>query len=304
MDPALRGYTAAVLDGAPESARPGIATELEEVAELVGRTTRLADVLTDVVVSPAVRRAIAAELLEGKVDPRALRVAVRALTAVRAPGAVSALHDAAAEVRHIAEFGIEELESEEPLLGHSPERARAAGYAEAVFEEIADADTLTATERELYEVARMVDASPSLRGALADPGRSIGDRRRLLGALLVGKVSAQTARLAVAALHGRVRDVVGALDWMVELAARARGWRLARVRCARDVPDAQRTALSAALRQVVGQPVELQLREDPSLLGGVVIEVGDLLIDASARHRLDQLHEQLVGAFGSERGDR
>ena len=93
---------------------------------------------------------------------------------------------------------------------------------------------------------------------------------------------------------GRARDIVATLDALVIDAARARGWRVARVHAADQVDDAQRRDLTEALARLAGNPVELQVTIDPELLGGVVVQVGDLLVDGSARHRLDELKEHLL----------
>jgi F-type H+-transporting ATPase subunit delta len=62
------------------------------------------------------------------------------------------------------------------------------------------------------------------------------------------------------------------------------------------VNDDQRRVLSEALAVLTGHPVELQVTIDAHLLGGVVVQVGDLLVDGSARHRLDQLKEHLLAS--------
>ena len=60
---------------------------------------------------------------------------------------------------------------------------------------------------------------------------------------------------------------MASLDWLVEQAAEARGWRVARVRSARPLDDDERRSLAQALQRVTGQPVELQVTEDAALLG-------------------------------------
>jgi F-type H+-transporting ATPase subunit delta len=87
---------------------------------------------------------------------------------------------------------------------------------------------------------------------------------------------------------------VATLDALVVDAARARGWRVARVHAADTVDDGRRAELGEALGRLTGGPVELQVTVDHDLLGGVVVEVGDLLVDGSARHRLDELREHLL----------
>jgi F-type H+-transporting ATPase subunit delta len=60
------------------------------------------------------------------------------------------------------------------------------------------------------------------------------------------------------------------------------------------VGETQQRELSEALGVLAGNPVDLQMSIDPELLGGVVVQVGDLLVDSSTRHRLDELKEHLV----------
>jgi F-type H+-transporting ATPase subunit delta len=115
--------------------------------------------------------------------------------------------------------------------------------------------------------------------------------------LLSGKVPVTTERLArYAVTGGRARDIVGTLDFLVELTAQARGWRIARVRAAAPIDDAQRTELSDSLGALAGQPVELQVEVDESLLGGALIQIGDLQVDATARGRIDALREHIIPA--------
>ena len=50
------------------------------------------------------------------------------------------------------------------------------------------------------------------------------------------------------------------------------------------------------MRDLTGGPVELLVTEDSELIGGAVVTVGNLLVDASIQHKLDQIQEQLVGS--------
>jgi F-type H+-transporting ATPase subunit delta len=61
--------------------------------------------------------------------------------------------------------------------------------------------------------------------------------------------------------------------------------------------DAERNALAARLREQVGHDVILETDVDPDLLGGVVVQIGDRLIDASTRAKLTAMRERLVGAL-------
>ena len=113
--------------------------------------------------------------------------------------------------------------------------------------------------------------------------------------LLRGKVSTPALSLiGYVVAVGRARDLVGTLDFLVEQTAKARGWRIARVRAAEAVEPAQAERLSESMAALAGAPVELQVIIDPTLLSGTVIQIGDLQVDASARGKIDALREHLV----------
>ena len=110
--------------------------------------------------------------------------------------------------------------------------------------------------------------------------------------LLSGRTSELTSRLAAyAVVGGRARDLVGTLDWLVDRVAEERGWRVARVRTALAIDPATAERLATSLRTLVGRPVELEVDTQPELLGGVLVEVGDLRVDATARGRLQAMRE-------------
>ena len=209
---------------------------------------------------------------------------------------LTALNELADLALQFVELGPQQFEAEEPLFGRVGARHLASGYATAVFEDIAAVSELEEIEDQLFRFARTVDSNEGLRRALADSSRPVSDRRNLVSDLLDGKVNPVTVRLAWSAMLSRSRDPSGALDWMAERVAEARGWRVARVSTARDLETSERTDLARALEELTGNPVELLVTEDARLLGGAVITVGNLLVDASAQHRLEQLYEQLLGS--------
>jgi F-type H+-transporting ATPase subunit delta len=173
-----------------------------------------------------------------------------------------------------------------------------------VFEDLSTAQ-LEEVEDELFRFTRTVADTPSLRAAMANGDLPLDVRQGLVRQLLEGKVEAATLQLVEYTLAGgRPRDLVGTLDWLVEETAKARGWRVARVRSARTLADDERETLAQSLTQLSGHPVELQVTVEPELLAGVVVEVGDRRLEATARDRLDQLREHMGGAAWEDRLNR
>ena len=294
MNPSLEGYAAAIFEGAGPEESASLSDELNSFKHLVGTSAPLRVTLADTSVAAAARRAIVWELLEGKVSERARRLAAYAVSAVRAPEVLSALgwlsHRAGAA------GGIELS-----LLGHIGARQRVGGYATAVFEEAGLAE-LEEVEDQLFRFARIVESFPDLLAKMTDREVPAAARRAVVDDLLADKVEPATLRLAkFVVAGGRARDFVGLLDWLVERSADARGWRVARVRAAEPLDDAQRNSLASALSRLSGAPVDLQVTLDRALIGGVVVGIGNLRVDASARGRLEALREELLPT-GPDRG--
>jgi F-type H+-transporting ATPase subunit delta len=193
-------------------------------------------------------------------------------------------------VRHSAEG----QHVEEPALSLTDARRRVSGFATAIHEDLSTAQ-LESVEDDLFRFARIVASTANLRAALVDRDLDVEARQGLVSQLLEGKVQAASVALVrYAVAGGRARDIVGTLDFLVEQTARARGWRIARVRAAAPIEEAQRGSLSDSLAQLAGAPVELQVVVDEALLSGAVIQIGDLQVDASARGRIDALREHLM----------
>lgn len=290
MNPSLQGYAAAVLGAVPAGSREQVAAELRAVDALISDSGELFTALTDTAVPGPARRAVLAELLQGKVSDAVRRVSVFAGGAVSAPEVPVAIGWLCVRAAQLAEGDVRP----EPPLGLMAARRRVAGFATAVFEEL-PTDELEDVEDELFRLTRTVEGMPALRHALGDRDLPLDARHGIVDDLIGAKVRPATLALVHYAIEGgRARDIVGTLDFLVEQTAAARGWRVARVLAGQPVDDDERRELSAALTRLAGSPVELQVTVDPHLLSGVLVRVGDLQVDSTARGRLDALREHLL----------
>ena len=300
MKPKLAGYAAAILEAADSGALTDLAGELEAIEQLVQSNPTLESALTDTTLRGPVRRAVMLDLLNTKVSDPARRLAAFACAAVRAPDVPAALAWIATRARHAAE-GQNDAETPLSLL---QSRQRVGGFASAVHEDLSHAE-LESLEDDLFRFARIVASTPALRSALVDRELAVDARQGLASQLLQGKVQPSTVSLVrYVVAGGRARDIVGTLDWLVELTAKARGWRIARVRAAAPVEEAQQATLSDSLAGLAGAPVELQIIIDEALLSGAVIQIGDLQVDATARGRIDALREHLMPGGWEDSGFR
>ncbi len=161
----------------------------------------------------------------------------------------------------------------------------------------ADLDgSLDDLEDELFRFNRVVSAQPDLRAALADPGLPEDRKRDLLGALLGGKVNAVTLTLITQVVeHPRGRPLSVALDMCAGIAARRREQLIAVVRSAVELSASQRRRLAGALSASYGHKIHLNVVLDPSVVGGMSVQIGDELIDGTAASRLAEVRRKLAG---------
>jgi F-type H+-transporting ATPase subunit delta len=148
---------------------------------------------------------------------------------------------------------------------------------------------------ELFSVRQMIEANPSLRGALSDRSRTAGDRSALLLGLLDGKTLPATGVLVGQAVTRERGSVESALQEFLDLAAEALEEAVATVHTARELSADEQQRLAAALGQQYGKDVQLHVVVDPELIGGLRVEIGDDVIDGTVANRLDDARRRLAG---------
>jgi F-type H+-transporting ATPase subunit delta len=160
--------------------------------------------------------------------------------------------------------------------------------AEVVLRSAEKAGTLADVEDELFRFGQIVGGNAELAVTLSDPGAPTSDRVKLVEDLLKGKAQPATLRLVEVALEGFLgRTFDSSLTRLVELTAAKRDREVAYVTVARPLSDADEQALTAKLSELYDRPVSLKVSVDPSILGGVSVQVGSDLYDGTILSRLN-----------------
>ena len=293
MRQSIRGYTDGVIEQAAASGElRRTADELEAVSNLIGGSDDLRRILADPGVAAPSRRAVVTDLLSGRIGSPALRLIQFAIEADRATEVVEDIDwlvtrlNAAAD--HLHPVG-------EAVLGHKAAEERVDGYATALLQELTGDSGLTQVEEDLFRFLQIIDGSEQLRASLSSRDVSADSRKRLVEDLLSNRAAPTTLRLASYATQvGRPRDYEDLLSFLVDRLSLESHKRMAEVRSAVEMDEDQQRDLATALQRVVGYEVELRVTVDPSILGGFVATIGDTVVDASARHRLELLRDRLV----------
>jgi F-type H+-transporting ATPase subunit delta len=171
---------------------------------------------------------------------------------------------------------------------------RSLAYAEALFAVARAEGTLGDVEDELFRFSQTLQGNDELRDALTDARIPAARRQQIVEDLLGGKASSTTVALVSMVVGtGRARELPSIIERLVEMSAAEANKEVAEVRSAVPLTDDQRDRLAKALEDATGKRVEIKVVVDPSVLGGIVAQVGDTVIDGSVRRRLDQLKNAL-----------
>jgi F-type H+-transporting ATPase subunit delta len=155
---------------------------------------------------------------------------------------------------------------------------------------------LDAVEDELFRFGRTVAGDNSLRDAFSARTAGADRKAELVRRLLAGKAAPETVRLAVqAATSPRGLRTEAVLAGYVEAAARRRRQLVAEVTAAVPLDQSRRDRLAAALQRLYGRDVRLNVDVDPSVVGGLRVQVGGELIDGTVIGRLDEARRRLAG---------
>ena len=155
---------------------------------------------------------------------------------------------------------------------------------------------LDALEDDLFRFGRVVAADSGLRDALSAHGGDENVKAALVEALLDGKASAETIRLArQAAVSARGRRFDRVVESYLAVAAKRREQRTATVTAAIALDDAQRQRLAQALSGIYHGPVQINVVLDPAVVGGIRVQVGDEVVDGTILRRLQEAERALMG---------
>jgi len=167
---------------------------------------------------------------------------------------------------------------------------RTLAYAGALFGVARTEGNLAEVEDELFRFARTLEGSDELRNTLTDAALPVSRRQQIVEDLLGGKANPITTSLVSMVVGtGRSRDLPAIIGELVKLSAAEGNKEVAEVRSAIALTDDQKARLAEALGQATGKQVEVKVVVDPTVIGGVVAQVGDTVIDGSVKTKLAHL---------------
>ncbi|HVA87354.1 MAG TPA: F0F1 ATP synthase subunit delta [Candidatus Saccharimonadales bacterium] len=167
-------------------------------------------------------------------------------------------------------------------------------YAEAAFE-LAERDNALDRWRDDLRTAATLLGEKSVARVVSSQMVAVAEREALVEQLLASRISKGALNLVKLLLRRGTLDSLGRISSEYQrLLNLRRGVVSAVVTSALPLDANEDAALRERVGRMTGSTVEIETRVDPALIGGLTVRIGDRLIDASVRGRLERLREQLV----------
>jgi F-type H+-transporting ATPase subunit delta len=171
-------------------------------------------------------------------------------------------------------------------------------YAAALFELADEQKALDQVAGDLRQLRAMISESAEFQRLIRSPVLSRAEQGRAINAIAEQAGFSQLTRnfIGLVAQNRRLFVVPAIIDAFLALLAERRGEVTAQVTAAQPLTDAQRTLVEEQLKRAVGSKVAVEIKIDPSLLGGMVVKVGSRMVDASLKSKLHRLETAMKGA--------
>jgi F-type H+-transporting ATPase subunit delta len=164
-------------------------------------------------------------------------------------------------------------------------------YATALFDLAFESGALERVEADLEALAAAILASADLRAMLKSPVYDADAKARAIAAIADKAGAAPLTKnfLGVVAKNRRLFALEGVIAAFRERLAAHRGEVSAEAVSAAPLNTDQTKRLRGEIERVVGKAVNLTVKVDPELLGGMVVKVGSTMIDSSLKTKLNRL---------------
>ncbi len=295
MKPLTWGYSTALVNEALASnGLSQFLSELETFNSALLRLDQLMFLLEDPTVTKSAKVSTISDILANKTSQLTKLGILFAVRTERSSNLVETLQEIQKKSALHSESWMET--GSEPSSSRQVARDRMIGYTKFYCDYTTDGNELDKVEDEIFGFARAVEKNSQLRWTLADLVIPVETRLALVNDILTNarEITKKLSRYVL--LAGRMRDVVSALDEIAAEISRERGRRIAEVRTAVELTTEQKEKLIQNLTQSEQIPIELRVVVEPELIAGIVLTVGNKMLDTSFRSKFSEMSQELYDA--------
>lgn len=170
-------------------------------------------------------------------------------------------------------------------------------YARALYEVANEKQAIDTTEVELNQITDIIKQSDELNMLLTHPKVTAAEKKGILNELFAGKVSETTLSFLNLLLErGREDELNDIAKQFTELSNEARGFADATVITAKPLTEAELEKVAEQFGQKVNKKLRVATKIDPSIIGGIIVRIGDRLYDGSIKGKLARFTQQIKQA--------
>jgi F-type H+-transporting ATPase subunit delta len=186
-----------------------------------------------------------------------------------------------------------DVASEDPIVS-----GMAGRYATALFELALEQHAIDAVRADLDRFAALLEESPDLLRLVRSPVFTADEQLKSLSAILekAGISGLAADFLKVVTANRRLFAVRDLIRGYRQLVARHKGEVTAEVTLAEKPNDAHLAAIKSALRAVTKKDVQVDVKIDPSIIGGLIVKLGSRMVDSSLRTKLNSIKHAMKEA--------
>lgn len=183
-------------------------------------------------------------------------------------------------------------------LSHSQYRQIATRYVDALFALALDQNKQDVVGADLNHLKETIESSADFRRLMHNPMVPTSEMLAALEAIVTifkgDDLTKQALRVIVE--NKRVETLPYVADIYASKLAAHKGELSAEVITAKPISEKQKQAIEAALKKAAGQDVKITTKEDPAILGGLIVRMGSRMLDRSVAGKLQRLKATLTSA--------
>ena len=180
----------------------------------------------------------------------------------------------------------------------TPVSGVAGRYATALFELARDQKSIDSVRADVDKFSELLAGNADLTRLVRSPVFTAQEQGKALDAVLakagIGGIAANFLKVLTA--NRRLFVVSDVIRAFRALVAKFRGEATADVTVAEPLNDKNLDALKASLKSVTGKDVDLNVKVDPSIIGGLIVKLGSRMVDSSLRTKLNSIKNAMKEA--------
>ena len=169
-------------------------------------------------------------------------------------------------------------------------------YGEALVELANEEDIASSMLEEIQSVREILNSNPDFTKLMLHPGIAKQEKLQVVDSVFKGKVSDQlTGLIRIIVENERFKEIDSVFQYYIDKVKESQGIGVVYVTTPLELDEKEKTNIIARILETTDyKSVEMNYSIDKSLIGGMIIRIGDRYVDSSIRNRLDDLTKELL----------